>query len=394
MKKYLLVSAYLVALLLVVNNCFAWWIFDPDKEAVYEEWLKTQSNPPAAQEQSDLSGELQLQTVPELQPVFQELVSVFQSKYPLVQIQQTTASNLTLGQPAKENQPVADILVGSSERLAKQELLEKRCDWYLKFATNEIVLLYTPHSKFADQVNQSNWTEILTREETRYGYLDPRIDEVGSRTVFTWQLAEQHYQIKDLYLLLVKKVRSSNVFPDADSLLTALNKGELDYSFHYRSFALEHKLKFIPLPPQVNLGDVSQTSQYQKARFKLKDEKSKGWIIEKGEPINNLLTIPRGAQQPKLALVFLEFCLDKEGTMILRQQGLMPLLNRQAVIQGEFPAQLRKYLAGELHEQKTKNLPKPEQGNNTSGTKLELPQLPNTPQLPKLPVIPKPQQPK
>jgi len=65
-------------------------------------------------------------------------------------------------------------------------------DWYIKPATNTMVLAYTPQSKYASEINADNWYQIVSRPDVKFGLADPRMDAVGYRTLMLDSLAESY----------------------------------------------------------------------------------------------------------------------------------------------------------------------------------------------------------
>jgi ABC-type molybdate transport system substrate-binding protein len=47
-----------------------------------------------------------------------------------------------------------------------------------------MVIVYTSHSKFAQEINWDNWYEILTRKEVRFGRANP--DGVAACREILW----------------------------------------------------------------------------------------------------------------------------------------------------------------------------------------------------------------
>jgi molybdate/tungstate transport system substrate-binding protein len=52
-------------------------------------------------------------------------------------------------------------------------------NYYLLFAENSMVLAYTDNSRYAHQVNQSNWYSILNLSDTRLGFTNPELDALA-----------------------------------------------------------------------------------------------------------------------------------------------------------------------------------------------------------------------
>ncbi len=65
------------------------------------------------------------------------------------------------------------------------------------FASNAIVLMYGPKSKYGDEVSPENWTEVMLRPDVRWGHSEPDADPCGYRSLMVLQLAEKFYGKKD-----------------------------------------------------------------------------------------------------------------------------------------------------------------------------------------------------
>ena len=65
-------------------------------------------------------------------------------------------------------------------------------------ATNQLVLAYNSKSKYADEINASNWYQIISRPDVRFGFADPRMDAVGYRNLMALKLAESYYGVDNI----------------------------------------------------------------------------------------------------------------------------------------------------------------------------------------------------
>jgi len=70
----------------------------------------------------------------------------------------------------------ADIVAVADYTLIPQLLVPNYTDFYVLFATNEIVIAFTDQSKYADEINSDNWYEILARPDVKFGFSDPNQD--------------------------------------------------------------------------------------------------------------------------------------------------------------------------------------------------------------------------
>jgi molybdate/tungstate transport system substrate-binding protein len=82
-------------------------------------------------------------------------------------------------------------------------LIPGHADWNIRFATNQLVLCYTDKSRFADEINADNWTDILQKKEVVWGHSDPNLDPCGYRSLMVLQLAEKYTNQPGLYDRLI-----------------------------------------------------------------------------------------------------------------------------------------------------------------------------------------------
>ncbi len=210
----------------------------------------------------------------------------------------------------------ADYLV--IERLLRPEY----ADWNIMFSSNELVLMYGPKSKYADEINESNWYEVLLRPDVRWGHSDENADPCGYRSLMVLQLAEKYYGNADG--LYEKALAHPNraVRPKAIDLVAMVQSGAMDFAFEYRSVAVQHGFSYIEFPEEVNLKSPEFADLYETAEVERAGKAPGEKIITKGCPIVYGLTIPKGAPNEALAVEFLEYVLDPEGGLaILEEMG-------------------------------------------------------------------------
>jgi molybdate/tungstate transport system substrate-binding protein len=205
----------------------------------------------------------------------------------------------------------------------EQLLRPAHASWYLTFASNAMVLAYSDRSAFAGEISGENWWRILLRPEVRWGQSDPALDPNGFRTRQVFQLAERHYREPGLGRRLEAALRPRFQRPNEAQLLGLVQAGELDYAWSYRSLARTAGLRWVELPPEVNLSDPARAAEYAAARIRLPGPRlgSADSLEFRGEPILYALTIPRAAAHPELALAFVKFVLSPAGQELLRRAG-------------------------------------------------------------------------
>ena len=227
-------------------------------------------------------------------------------------------------------------------------------DWDIESNTNQLVLAYTSTSKYADELNADNWYRIISRQDVTFGFTDPRIDAVGYRTLMTLGLAGSFYN--DPMLLqdavgkyfsmpltadnengtttisvpeLLEPTDSHLVLRNADiELLALLQSGNIDYTIDYKSVVIQDGLKYLELPPEINLGDTGNAQTYGKVIVQMDYQRfaTVNPVFE-GLPIIYGMTIPNNAQNAAAAIKFVQFVLGTEGRKIFQncnQPELIP----------------------------------------------------------------------
>jgi molybdate/tungstate transport system substrate-binding protein len=132
------------------------------------------------------------------------------------------------------------------------------------------------------------------------------------------QLANGYNHDPGLSASVLKNSPAASVAETETSLLAALQSGQIDYLAIYKSTAQEEHLKYIPLPPQINLSDPAMAAGYAKVSI---HAGSLGTLTAK--PIIYGLTIPASAPNAALGQKFIGFVLGPAGQAIMRSNGFV-----------------------------------------------------------------------
>jgi molybdate/tungstate transport system substrate-binding protein len=216
------------------------------------------------------------------------------------------------------------------------DLAKPHATWYLGFVSNQITLAYTSHSKGAGQLTPANWYKVVAQPDVHIGRSNPAADPSGYQFLQMLQLAQGYYHDPALATEVLKNSPDSSVAETETSLLAALQSGQIDYLAIYKSNALEEHLKYIALPPQVNLSDQAMAAAYAKVTI---NAGSLGHLTAK--PIVYGLTIPSNAPDPALAQKFIAFVLGPQGQAIMRANGFTVISPALASNHSEVPAALQ-----------------------------------------------------
>ena len=123
-----------------------------------------------------------------------------------------------------------------------------------------------------------------------------------------------------------------------------LDTKTLDYIFLSRSVAGQHGLEWLPLPDEINLKNPALVELYKSVSVEITGERPGAMLLQHGEPMVYGLTIPKNAPNPKTALAFVAFLLEKDkGLAIMEKNGQPPLVPAVSETFDKIPECLRKY---------------------------------------------------
>ncbi|HDR16752.1 MAG TPA: tungstate ABC transporter substrate-binding protein WtpA, partial [Desulfobacteraceae bacterium] len=94
---------------------------------------------------------------------FQAMEKAFETKYPKVDLLREASGSQGAARKVTDLKKPCDIMASADYKVIDKLLIPDAADWNIRFASNQLVLCYTEKSKFADQVNDANWYEILQR---------------------------------------------------------------------------------------------------------------------------------------------------------------------------------------------------------------------------------------
>jgi molybdate/tungstate transport system substrate-binding protein len=251
----------------------------------------------------------------------------FEAKHPGVDIQREAGGSTKLARMISELGKPADIMASADYAVIDKTLIPKDASWNVRFASNQLVLCYTDKSKFADIVNADNWYEILERKGVLWGHSDQNLDPCGYRALMALQLAEIYYKKPGLYRRLLDNRPKENVRPKSVELVSLLQTGNMDFAWEYLSVAVQHKLKYVKLPNEINLGDHRLDHFYKQAKVEVTGDKPGATITRVGSSCTYGLTIVKSAPNQDLAISFLQYMMSPDGGLkILEESGQPPYI--------------------------------------------------------------------
>ena len=251
----------------------------------------------------------------------------FEAKYPKVDVLREGGGSTKMARMISELGKPADIMASADYKVIDKTLIPKNATWNVRFATNQLVLCYTDKSRFADEITADNWYEILARKGVVWGHSDPNLDPCGYRSLMVLQLAEKFYKNPGLYDRLVANRPKENIRPKSVELISLLTTGNMDYAWEYLSVAVQHKLKYVKLPDDINLGNYKFDSFYKQAKVEVTGKKPGTFITRTGKSCTYGVTITNDAPNKEAAVLFMEFLMSPEGGLkVLKDMGQPPFI--------------------------------------------------------------------
>jgi len=290
-----------------------------------------------------LSGKLQIFHAGSLTIPFEQISEEFNETYPDVEILAEGGGSATTIRKVTELGKECGVIGSADYLLIPKLMFTQYADWYIVFASNQMCIAYTDESAFADEINGNNWYEILQREGVNYGRSDPDQDPCGYRTLMVWQLAEEHYNEAGLYDSLYE-ADGDLMRPKSVELIALLESGDLDYAFEYSSVAQQHNLKYVELPPEINLSDVDSEDFYAQAEVEIAGAEPGEKITMVGKPIVYGITIPKDFPRQELAIAWVEFLLSEQGMDIIEANYQTPIIPAKTNDVSKLPESLRDYV--------------------------------------------------
>ncbi|MHA1397396.1 MAG: extracellular solute-binding protein [Candidatus Heimdallarchaeaceae archaeon] len=267
------------------------------------------------------------------------LVEAFEERNLNVKIQTEGAGSSASIRKITDQGRLADILFSADYSLIDTMMINSNpqwANWSIVFAKNSIVIAYTQESKYSAEITSENWFSILNKSsDVIVGRSNPADDPCGYRTLLTIKLASLYYNDSSLWANLLSHPSFQTHYASNEMLMVSpLEMGELDYAFLYESMAKQYNLSYITLPEEINLGNKTFESFYQRAKVyfdtttgELKEGSGEGITEKTGKAIYYGVTIPLNAPNYDLALSFVEFTISQQGLDIIENKSFQPVLN-------------------------------------------------------------------
>lgn len=297
----------------------------------------------AQKQMTNIKGDLIIFHAGSLSVPIKEIAAEFNKIYPNVKILAESAGSVASARKITDLNRPCDIMASADYSVIDKMLIPRYADWNIKFASNEMAIVYSGKSRYADKINSNNWYETLMKPDVAFGRADPNSDPCGYRTVMILQLAEKYYKKPGLAKNIMEKDKEFNRPKEVD-LLALLESESIDYIFIYRSVAIQHNLKYLVLPDQVNLKNPAYASLYATAKVEINGNKPGAKEEMSGEPMIYGVTILKDAPNKAAAEAFVAFLLSKnQGMKIMEKNGQPSVIPMPVQNFDKLPAALKPF---------------------------------------------------
>ena len=297
-------------------------------------------------EKKELTGTVTIFHAGSLSVPFEAMEKAFETEYPKVDVLREAGGSTKCARKISDLKKPCDIMASADYTVIDKLLIPNYADWNIRFATNQLVLCYIDKSKYADKITKKNWYEILQKEGVIWGHSDPNLDPCGYRSLMVIQLAEKYYKKPGLYDKLIANRPKENIRPKSVELISLLQTGNMDYAWEYLSVAVQHGLKYIVLPDEINLGNYRYDDFYAQAVVKVTGKKPGTFMDMTGKSCTYGITLIKDAPNREAAIAFLQYMLDPQGGLkILKDQGQPPFVPSRVPtkdMKALIPAELQK----------------------------------------------------
>ncbi|MGC9444746.1 MAG: tungstate ABC transporter substrate-binding protein WtpA, partial [Candidatus Methanospirareceae archaeon] len=239
---------------------------------------------------------------------FGALEQAFESTYPGIDAELEGHGSIQSIRHITEIHEEFDVIAVADDSLIPAMMYPEYADWYVRFGENQMVIMYSNTSLYADEINESNWYEILARPGVTFGFSNPMLDASGYRTLTLIPLAELYYEDPMIFDELIAQHfqptvevleeedgRYSVIVPEifepqgdkiairggSVQLLALLDFGGIDYAFGYKSVALQHGLRYLELPPELDLSSAEYSEYYRQVTVKMGFQRFKSVEIDR-----------------------------------------------------------------------------------------------------------------
>lgn len=184
--------------------------------------------------------------------------------------------------------------------------------------TTEMVLVYSPRSRFAAQFEaaaqgKAKWWEILQQPGLRFAHGNPAGDPGGRNAIFTMMLAAKKYGQPDLVEKLFGKTFTPPPASPGGNNQERLKNGDLDAATSYKIATDWIHLPYLDLPSDINLSGQNVHAEHPDVSLTLGDK------TFYPDPLVYYAAVLKGAANPRGAIAFTKWLQGHDAQAIFRR---------------------------------------------------------------------------
>ena len=264
------------------------------------------------------------------------LENAFENSTGMMMAPPKASGSLLLAQQIAQGNPVSVFISVSRPAVQPLYLKNESPGWAIAFATDQMALAYSNaslqnaaassvltayNSAVASNTTEgwNNFFSSLSSGSVKVGFGNPNADPAGYRGWIVLEAAGQAYANNSSFF--ASKIISNNgnvTAASAADLVGPLETAQIQFLFIYKSAAIAHKLNYLKLPDQVNLGNPRYSAFYSEFSYSI----SSG--VQTGGVIALYITIPVDSTDATDSLQFVVFVV-KQSPTLLAPFGLVPL---------------------------------------------------------------------
>ena len=96
-----------------------------------------------------------------------KIEALYEAANPGVDVLRESGGSAALARKITDLGGGCDVFLSADYMVIEKLLRPAGADWNVTFASNAIVLMYGPKSKYKDEVNTKNWTKVMMRPDVR-----------------------------------------------------------------------------------------------------------------------------------------------------------------------------------------------------------------------------------
>ncbi|NIQ06760.1 MAG: extracellular solute-binding protein [Candidatus Korarchaeota archaeon] len=272
---------------------------------------------------------------------FDKMETEYEEKYPNIDVRREAYGSRLSTMMVRNSTKEYDILGVADYHLIPDLLYPDKATWTGIVASNQMCLAYTDKAKYSEEINSTNWYQILNRSDVSYAHSDKDLDPCGYRSIIVYRLASAYYG-KPIFQWLNGKDQEK-IYQKETDIVTDLQTGETDYGFEYLSIAKQHKLSYVKFPDRINLGNWNYADYYKENGYVVLTD---GTNIT-GVPILYGITIPETYQNYDATLKWVQMVAGETGRNIFDACGQPPLNPALTPDSSAIPEELAEYFEEE-----------------------------------------------